>query len=141
MAPKSALVTRKEIALAKPRVVAERREPDVVEEALAMLDAAASAIRAEISHLAEKRVRLTAEIDELKAKRAELEAECAVEQRKLTELHGLTGLEFLKRCTTAGIDKHTVEELRAQLRSEPAEIEETLSRTNKKESSGGDTKL
>jgi hypothetical protein len=49
---------------------------------------------------AEKRVRLTAEIDELKAKRAELEAECAVEQRKLTELHGLTGLEFLKRCTT-----------------------------------------
>ena len=103
--------------MAKPSVVAERRAEPGVEQALAVIDSATKTARAECARLAEEHTRLIVEIDELKAARDE-------EQRKLTELQGLTGVEFLKRCVAAGIDKHTIEELRAQLRSALAEIDE-----------------
>jgi len=102
--------------LAKPCITERRAEPDV-EQALAVIDAATKTARAECARLAEQRTRLTAEIDELKAARDE-------EQRKLMELQGLTGVEFLKRCVAAGTDKHTIDELRAQLRSALAAIDE-----------------
>jgi hypothetical protein len=119
-------LARKEAPLAKPSVVAERRGEGGVQEAFALLDAATKTTRAECARLADERRRLTAEIDELRAARDE-------EQRKLTELQGLTGKEFMKRCVAAGIDKHTIEEMRANLRSALAEIDETLSRTNEME--------
>jgi chromosome segregation ATPase len=111
--------------VAKPNVAERRAEPGV-EEALAVIDSATRTTRAECARLAEERARLMVEIDELKAERAE-------EQRKLMELQGLTVVEFLKRCVAAGTDRHTIDELRAQLRSALAEIDEPLNRTNEME--------
>jgi chromosome segregation ATPase len=117
-------LARKEAPLAKPSVVAERRGEGGVQEAFALLDAATKTTRAECARLADERRRLTAEIDELRAARDE-------EQRKLTELQALSDVEFLRRCVAAGTDKHTIEELRAQLRSALTEIDETLSHNEK----------
>jgi hypothetical protein len=68
---------------------------------IAALEAATTTARAE-------RTRLAAEITDLQAKRAE-------EQRLFDEIQSLSHLEFLKRCIDAGMDKHTIEELRAKI--------------------------
>jgi hypothetical protein len=113
--------------LARSNVAERRTEPGPgIQDALAALDTATKTARAECASLAAERARLSQEIDALKAARDE-------EQRQLMELRGLALQEFVKRCVAAGIDKHTIDELRAESRSQLAEIDETLNRTNKKE--------
>ncbi len=106
--------------MAKSSVLAECRAEPGVEQALAVIDLATKSARAECARLAEQRKILLAEIGELKAELSE-------ERRKLTELLGLSGAEFLKRCVKGGVDKHTIEDLRAQLRSALADIDEAHS--------------
>jgi hypothetical protein len=106
--------------LAKSAIAERRTEPRPgIQDALTALDVATKTARAECAALAEERMRLKAEIDRLRTERDE-------EHRQLMELQGLTLQAFVKRCVAAGIDKRTIDELRAELRSGLAEIDEVL---------------
>ena len=74
---------------------------DVMVDVIAAFEEATANARAE-------RTKLAAEIAELQAKRAE-------EQRWLDDFRHLSIMEFIKRCIDAGIDKHTIDELRAKV--------------------------
>jgi chorismate mutase len=112
--------------LAKSAIAERRTEPGPgIQDALTALDAATKTARAECADLAKERTRLTQEIAALKAERDE-------EQRALTALQSLRTQEFLKRCVAAGIDKHTIDELRAQLQSAIAEMDEDLTKIKEK---------
>jgi hypothetical protein len=74
---------------------------DVMQDVIAAFEEATASARAE-------RTKLAAEIAELQAKRAE-------EQRWLEDFRHTSVLEFIKRCIDAGIDKLTIDELRAKV--------------------------